>query len=242
MRGEPVSTVITRTHPPVSHRLKLIVLPMLLLLLPGISLSLLWVYGPVLVAPQENFVQGPGGAVAYVNLWRQVQAQQAAFWSGQEVEIRIEEAELSGMISSALLSGRAATDPLRKVRTQMIDQQIRVETILHAHDSRVPNRYQGLVGLNLRLQPTVEEDGLVRFQITRTQLGTLPIPIWLIQWLGRYVPADTPHFQAREAAIRFPLSEMIASQLGRSVLVKGLEVRGEELRIRLSLPPNLQKH
>lgn len=203
----------------------LITLLVLILLLPAGA----WVFGPTLIAPRENFEQGPGGAIAYISLAQQLRAQTAALWNGKNVTLTVNESEFSGMLSSALLSGRTQHNPLRKVRAELQADQIRVESVLMIVDDRVPVRFQGPIGLELRVRPQMAAGGQVRFEITRAAIGWIPVPIRLIQWAGRTLQVDTPGFSASEAVISLPLSDMIGNQIGRKVELKQFSVQEKEL-------------
>jgi hypothetical protein len=191
-----------------------------LVALPSLGLLSLWAYGPYWIAPVEDFAQGPGGAIAYVSLYNQIQSQQADFWTGGDVTIEMNQTEFSGMLSSALLSGQSERDPIRKVRAGLADGEIRVETVLKFPYASIPQRYQGPVGLKVQLIPVVADNGVVRFQITRAALGRIPVPAKLIQWAGKLFPITAPGFNPEGPSVMLPVGDMIARQLGRSVTIK----------------------
>ncbi len=206
-----------------------------LLALPGLGALAVWSYGPYWIAPVEDFAQGPGGAVAYISLLNQIQQQAGSFWSGGDLKLVMTESEFSGMLSSALLSGRTDANPIRKVRGDLVEDEIRVETVMQFQDERVPARYRGPVGLKVRLNPVVAENGEVQFAITRATVGRIPVPRQAIQWAGRFLPAGTPGLNLNEAMISLPLGDMIAAQLGRRVEVKDVAVDNGKLSLVLSL-------
>jgi hypothetical protein len=207
-----------------------------LLILPAAGVAALWAYGPYWIAPVEDFTQGPGGAIAYVSLYNQIQSQAANFWSGGDVHLEMNQAEFSGMLSSALLSGKRPDAPIQKVRTGLLDGQIRVETVLMLPYPSIPERYQGPVGLKLRLRPMVAGNGTIRFQITRATLGRIPIPPQLIQWAGRLYDLNMPGFNANGPSIQLPAGDMIASQLGRSVTIKRFTADEGKLTMVIAMP------
>lgn len=193
---------------------------LLLLALPACGALAAWSYGPYWIAPVDNFTQGPGGAVAYVNLYRQLQEQAPAFWEGKDIVIVLNQAEFSGMLSSALLSGRDEADPIRKVRAGLLDGEIRVETVLRLPYPQVPERYHGPIGLKLRLLPLVTEQGLIRFRINRATIGQIPVPPTAIKWAGNLFGIQAPGFDPEGPAILLPVGEMVTSQFGRTVTIK----------------------
>lgn len=207
-----------------------------LLLLTLLVGGLLWWSGPLLIAPVENFTQGPGGTVAYVSLSNQIREQSAEFWTGGDVHIRLDEAEFSGMLSSALLTGRQPTDPIHRVRGSLVDGEVKVETVIYLPSASVPERFQGPLGLKLRLHPVVTEKGLVQFRITRAFAGRIPISPRLIRWVGRLIPFTVPGYDAREATILLPLGDMVSRSLGRRLEIKEFSAEGGQLNLTIAMP------
>lgn len=227
--------IVTQTRRRVRLRWRLLGWTLLLLAaLPFLLAAAAWAYGPYWIAPVDDFAQGPGGAVAYVSLYRQLQQQSHHFWTGGDVRISMNQAEFSGMLSSALLSGRTDEAPVRKVRAGLVDGEIRVETVLRLRHPQIPERYQGPVGLKLRLHPDVDE-GQVRFRITRATLGRIPIPTKLIQWAGRLVDIPIPGFNPAEPAILLPVSDMVTAQWGRQITIKQFTADDGQLALVMSM-------
>lgn len=212
-----------------------------LIALPSVALLSLWAYGPYWIAPVEDFTQGPGGAIAYVSLYNQIQTQQADFWTGGDVTLEMNQVEFSGMLSSALLSGQGQQHPIRKVRAGLADGEIRVETVLELPYASIPARYRGPVGLKLRLLPVVAENGVLRFQITRATLGRIPVPTRLIHWAGRLIPVTAPGFNPEGPSVMLPAGDMIARQLGRSVTIKQFASDAGKLKLVVAMTPK-DKH
>lgn len=208
----------------------------LFLVLPALALTGLWLLGPVLIAPVEPFDQGPGGAIAYVSLYNQLQEQAPQLYGGKDLNLQLNEAEFSGMVSSALLSGRRSSNPIHKVRADLNGGKIYLETVLRFADDQVPERYQGPIGVRLALEPGVEEYGMVQFRIAHVAVGRIPIPRNLIQWVGRQFSLDIPGFDAVSATITLPLGDVLANQVGRPVNVKDFTVNENALIMVLSLP------
>jgi hypothetical protein len=200
-----------------------------ILILLGLLPAGVWFFGPALIAPRVNFEQGPGGAIAYISIAQQLRTQATALWNGKDISLKVTEPEFSGMLSSALLSGRTQHNPLRKVRAELRADQIRVESVLMVIDDRVPKRFQGPIGLELWVRPQMAAGAQVRFQITSAAIGRIPVPIRLIQWAGRTLQVDTPGFSASDAAITLPLGDMVGSQIGRKVELKQFSVQQAEL-------------
>jgi hypothetical protein len=180
----------------------------------------LWLFGPALIAPREDFVQGPGGVVAYISLSNQLRSQTAQFLTGKDVRLVVKAEEFSGMVSSALLSGRQATNPITKVRASLPDGQIRVDMVLDLPYEQVPERFQGPVGVTLHLQPIVAVGGQLRFQITGATLGRIPVPVRFIKWAGQRLKLNINGYDPREATIQLPISDVVAGSLGRNIAIK----------------------
>lgn len=207
-----------------------------ILLLAVLASGLFWWKAPGLLAPVDEFAQGPGGAVAYVSLSNQIRDQSAQFWTGGDVQIRLDQDEFSGMLSSALLTGRGPGDPIQRVRGSLVDGEIKVETVLHLPFDSVPERLQGPLGLKLRLHPVVTETGLVQFRITRILAGRIPISPVLLRWADRVVPLSAPGFDAREATISLPLGEMVSRTLGRKLEIKQVNADDGQLHLTIAMP------
>ncbi len=206
-----------------------------------LATGLVWWRGPVWLAPIETFAQGPGGAVAYVTIANQIREQSAAFWTGGDVHMQLDQAEFSGMLSSALLTGRTSEDPIQRVRGSLVDGEIKVEAIVQLPNSPLPERFRGPIGVRLRLNPVVTERGLVQFQITRAYAGRVPIPPTLIRWVGRLFPViDIAGFDARAAAISLPLGDMVSSSLGRKLEIKRVSANDGRLQITIAMPDEVE--
>lgn len=230
------SPVLERPGRPRGFALRSITIILLLLstlLLLGLLLT------PALIAPPQDFVQGPGGAVAYVSLWNQLHEQYPEFWAGEEIHLVMTESEFSGMLSSALLSGRGPSDPLQKVRAGLADGEIRVETVLTLPWPEIPARYRGPVGLRVRLQPEVAESGLIRFRISRAQVGQIRLPVSLIRWVGSRIPAGFEGLDLRSATISLPVGDMVAASLGRRLELRKVTAVAGRLTLSLSLAPDI---
>jgi len=208
----------------------------LLILLVILTVGVAWWRGPAWLAPVEEFAQGPGGIVAYVTIANQIREQSAEFWTGGDVYMELDENEFSGMLSSALLTGRRPGDPIQRVRGSLLEDEIKVEAVLQLGNSPLPARFHGPIGLRLRLNPIVTERGLVQFRITRAAAGRVPIPPALIRWIGGLVPIKTPGFDAREPAISLPLGDMISQTLGRRLEIKQVTTTDGRLGITFAMP------
>ena len=203
--------------------------------------TLLWWSGPLLLAPVEDFAQGPGGAVAYVSLSNQIRDQSAEFWTGGDVHIRLTQEEFSGMLSSALLTGRKPGDPIQRVRGSLVDGEVKVESVVHLPFAVVPDRFRGPLGLKLRLSPVVTETGLVQFRITRAFAGRVPISPALLRLAGRIAPVAMPGYDAGQATILLPLSDMVSGSLGRRLEIKEFHTGNGHLTLTIAMPTNPEK-
>lgn len=197
--------------------------------------ALFWWSGPRLLAPVEDFVQGPGGAIAYVSLSNQIREQSGEFWTGGDVQIRLDQEEFSGMLSSVLLTGRQSTDPIQRVRGSLVNGEMKVESVVHLPFDVVPERFRGPLGLSLRLNPVVTDRGLVQFRITRAFAGRVPISPTLIRWVGRLISVSVPGYDAREATVLLPLSDMVSQSLGRRLEIKEFSAGGGQLHLTIAM-------
>lgn len=238
-----MAAVVTEPRPPRRSLRRRLLVWAPALLLAGLLLTplILWAAGPTLLAPVEDFAQGPSGAVAYISLYRQLTDQSAQFWMGQDITLSMTSEELDGMISSALLSGRAADAPIRKVRAGLGDGEIQVETVLQFRRPDVPARYQGPIGLNLALRPMMTKQGRIRFQITSASVGRLPIPTWAIQIAGRIFKVQVPGFDTQGPSIALPLGDMVENSLGRRITIKKIDATSSNLSMTLVSPPPTHK-
>lgn len=198
--------------------------------------ALLWWAAPGLLAPVADFEQGPGGTAAYVAVAMQIREQSAAFWTGGDVHLRLNEAEVSGMLSSALLSGGSPEGPLARVRGGVDDGAILVEAVLRPPPGQVPDRLSGPVGLRLRLAPEVDETGLIQFRITQAHLGKVPVSPALLRLAGRAVRPQWQGYDAREAAFILPISDMISQALGRRIEIRSFAAEAGQLRLTIAMP------
>ena len=197
----------------------------------------LWYIGPDLIAPREEFTQGPGGVVAYISLSTQLRTQTQAFLSGQDVRLAMNQDEFSGMVSSALLSNRQAGNPVRKVRAFLPEGQIQVDTILELPYDKVPEQFRDRpIGLTLDLQPTVTESGDVQFRIIYAKVGRIRVPVSLIKWAGRRIPVAVAGFDAKEATIALPVGDLIASNFGRNINIKEFTSHDGQLALVMNMP------
>lgn len=211
-------------------------LPLLGVLLLLGALSLWWLV-PTLLAPIEPFAQGPSAVVAYVSLWNQLQAQASPFWAGQEIQIHLNDEEFSGMLSSALLSGKRPANPLEKVRGQLLGSQVGVEAVLRLPTAKLPSAWQGPIGLRVGLAPDGVEGGQVRFRIDSVQAGRLPIPLGLVRWAAQFAPQPPTGIDLQAGTIALPVSDLVSQSLGRPLAVKSVAVVDGQLQIAIAMEP-----
>ncbi len=200
------------------------------------TLLLLWWSAPGLLAPVADFEQGPGGTEAYVTVATQIRAQSAAFWTEGDVHLSLNAAEVSGMLSSALLSGGSPEGPLARVRGGVDDGAILVEAVLQPPADRVPRRLAGPVGLRLRLAPEVAETGVIHFRITRAYLGRVPVSPGLIRLAGHLIRPEWRGYDARQAAFVLPISDMISQALGRRIEIRSFSAESGLLNLTIAMP------
>ncbi|MFB5082547.1 hypothetical protein [Symbiobacterium thermophilum] len=196
----------------------------------------LWWRLPLLVAPVADFEQGPGGTEAYVTVATQIREQSASFWTGGDVHLRLSEAEVSGMLSSALLSGGSPDGPLARVRGGVDDGVLLVEAVMAPPADRVPARLAGPVGLRLRLAPEVDETGVIQFRITGAHVGKIPVSPHLIRLAGWLLQPRWQGYDAREAAFILPVSDMISQALGRRIEIRSFTAGQGQLSLTIAMP------
>jgi hypothetical protein len=228
---------------PVQRRKPRNYVRLLLLFLAGLlSLTLaaaagFWLYGPSLLAPRENFEQGPGGAVAYIGLSNQLRAQMDEFWSGQDVRLTMNQEEFSGMVSSAILSGQTPANPVTKVRSYLPEGEIQVDMIMVLPYAEVPEQFRNQpIGVTLDLEPTVDRFGQIEFRITYAKLGRIPVPVSLIKQVGRRFGINTVGYDAEEAAIRLPITDLIAGNFGRNIVIREFISSSGTLSLLMAMP------
>jgi len=200
------------------------------------ALLLLWWALPGLVAPVADFEQGPGGTEAYVTIARQIREQSAAFWTGGDVHLRLNEREVSGMISSALLTGGSPDGPLSRVRSHLGDDAIQVEAVVRPPADLAPARLTGPVGVRLWLAPEVTESGVIQFRIRRAYLGRIPVSPGLIRLAGRFVRVNVQGYSAQEAAFALPVSDMVSQALGRRIEIRSFTAEAGQLHLTIAMP------
>jgi len=208
----------------------------LILALLCTALAGLWWRLPALLAPVADFAQGPGGTEAYVSLATQIREQSDAFRTGGDVHLRLTEAEVSGMLASALLSGGSPDGPLARVRGGVDDGAILVEAVVRLPADRTPARLTGPIGVRLRLAPEVAGSGVIHFRITRAAVGKVSIPPALIRLAGRLLRPDWPGYDAREAAFVLPISELISQALGRRIEIRAFTAEAGQLHLTIAMP------
>lgn len=223
-------------RPGASRLPRRIALPAAVLLLLPLGALLFVLVLPGLLAPVEDFVQGPSGIVGYVSLSNQLRAQSETFWTGGDVVLRLNEEEFSGMLSSALLSGRQPGDPIRRVRGALAQGEIRVDMVLQLSRPSVPLPLRGPIGLHLRLVPEVAPSGHVVFRISGASLGRVAIPPSFIRLLGLLDVIEFPGLDARSASISLPLGDLVAASLGRRLEIKEVLAEKGLLSLTIALP------
>lgn len=200
-----------------------------LFLPPATLVGLLWFYGPWLIGPTEEFAQGPGAAIAYVSLANQLKKQDPMLLRNREIRFTLNGDEFSGLISSALLSGKSQGNPVQKVRANLSGDEMQIEMVLQVAQPEIPTRFQGPIGLVLWLRPAATTNGVVELEITRAKLGRIPVsPEW-IRRAGRWLTVKPPSFDPETPAVRLPLGGMLGNQLGRVIQVKQVQVENGQL-------------
>lgn len=196
----------------------------------------LWWRLPALLAPVADFEQDPGGTEAYVSIATQIRAQSGAFWTGGDVHLSLTAVEVSGMLSSALLSGGSPDGPLSRVRGGVDDGAILVEAVVQPPAEQVPARLARPIGLRLRLAPAVAETGVVHFRITGAHVGRVPVSPALIRLAGWLLRPDWEGYDARDAAFALPVSDMISQSLGRRIEIRSFAAEAGLLRLTIAMP------
>jgi hypothetical protein len=208
----------------------------LIIILPLLTAATLWFAGPSLFAPVEDFPQGPGGAIAYISLYKQLQPQLGKLLTGKDLTLTMTPAEANGMLASALLAGRRPGAPIEKVRSSLGENVITVDLILQFEKQAVPERFRGPIGLRLELVPVMTPDGRLAGQVRSVKLGRVPVPLALVRWAGTNFSLATPEFDPAGPTLYVPVSALVSHELGRPLTIKTIQVSDRGLTLTVSNP------
>jgi hypothetical protein len=208
----------------------------LVIILPLLAGATLWFAGPSLFAPVEDFPQGPGGAIAYISLLKQLQPQLGKLLTGKDLTLVMSPAEANGMLASALLAGRKPGAPIQKVRSSLGDNVITVDLILQFDKPAVPERFRGPIGLRLDLVPVMAPDGRLDGHVRSVKLGKVPVPLALVRWAGEHFALATPEFDPSGPTLRIPVSTLVSGGLGRKLTIKTIQVSDQGLTLNVGNP------
>lgn len=196
-----------------------------------------WLYGPTLLLPREDFEQGPGGAIAYIGLSNQLRSQMNEFWSGDDVRLTMNQDEFSGMVSSAILSGQRPSNPITKVRSYLPEGEIQVDMVMVLPYEQVPEKFRNQpIGVTLDLEPTVDRFGQIEFRITYAKVGRIPVPVSLIKQAGRRFGLNVVGYDAEEAAVQLPITDLIAVNFGRNIVIREFTSSKGNLTLVMAMP------
>lgn len=196
-----------------------------------------WLFGLAWIAPREDFEQGPGGAIAYISLSNQLRSQMDEFWSGQDVRLTMNQAEFSGMVSSAILSGQSPANPITKVRSYLPEGEIQVDMVMVLPYAQVPEKFRHKpIGLTLDLEPRVDRFGQIEFRITYAKVGRIRVPVGLIRQVGRRFGVNVVGYDAEAAAIQLPITDLIASNFGRNIVIREFISSKGNLTLLMAMP------
>lgn len=199
----------------------------------GILLALVLTL-PYLLRPTLSFQQGPGGEVAYISLLRQLTSQAVSVARGNPVQLRLTEEEFSGLVSSAVLSDWEGPIPQPRLRTRLVDGNIRLEAIVPLDQMDQPWRLIRAVGLTLDLSPSVPPNGPPRFRILHAAIGRIPVSPGVIRLLGKTFAGQVPELDPNEPALLLPMDDLVIAALNRGLTVKQMQVQGNTVLLTVS--------
>jgi hypothetical protein len=198
---------------------------MALLAFPVVVTLLFLIFLPNLLSPVESFEQGPGAAVAYVSLTQQLRAQEASLARGGQITLRFTEPEWNGLLASAVLSGRGETFPVKRIRSVLLQDGVRLDTIIEPPPGAVPRWFERPIGLQTDLHLIAQDGRTATFGVANLRLGWLTVPSAALRQLAPRLGNPLPDFDPASLRITLPIAQMIEGQIKRSVQLKEISLR-----------------
>lgn len=197
-----------------------------LLAFPVLIPILFWIFLPSLLSPVAPFEQGPGAAVAYISLVQQLRAQQSTLDRGGALTLRFTEPEWNGLLASAILSGRGADFPVKRVRSFLLTDGVQLDTIIEPPPGALPSRFERPIGLQADLQLLSLDGGRsVTFGLSRLRLGWLTVPNSALKLIVPRLGNPLPWFDPSGLRLTLPLADMVEAQIGRPIKLTQVSLR-----------------
>jgi hypothetical protein len=210
---------------------------LLILSLPFLLVGLFWLALPTLLAPVESFDQGPGAAIAYASLVQQLRAQEPTLQRGGELSLRFTEDEWNGLVASAVLSGRGESFPVKRIRTQLLTDGVRLDAVVEPLPDRVPDRFERPIGIQaaLHLESLGAREAI--FSLSQIRLGWLPVPNTMLTTLSGRLGNPIPGLDPQSARLTVPLAQLIEGQVQRAVQLKTLKIKPGQITLTVLVGP-----
>lgn len=196
-----------------------------LLAFPIVLLLLFILFLPTLISPVEEFEQGPGAAVAYISLAQQLRAQEATLSQGGRITLRFTEAEWNGLLASAILSNRGPNFPVKRIRSFLLEDGVRLDSIIDPPPGSLPRMFERPIGLQADLHLLSLDERTITFDLSGLHLGYLTVPNYALRELAPRLGNPLPGLDAEHLRLTLPLAEMVEAQVKRSVKLSQISLR-----------------
>ncbi|HLO02815.1 MAG TPA: hypothetical protein VK191_06905 [Symbiobacteriaceae bacterium] len=180
---------------------------------------------PTLIGPVEQFEQGPGAAVAYVSLVQQLRAQEGALTKGGRITLRFTEAEWNGLLASAILSGRGEGFPVKRIRSALLSDGVRLDSIIEPPPGALPGQFERPLGLQVDLHLIALDERTLSFELSSLRLGYLTVPNYALRELAPRLGNPLPGFDSERLRLTMPLADMVEAQIKRSVKLSEISLQ-----------------
>lgn len=199
---------------------------MIALLAFPIVLALLFIlFLPTLISPVEQFEQGPGAAVAYISLAQQLRAQEPTLAKGGRITLRFTDSEWNGLLASAILSGRGPEFPIKRVRSVLLQDGVRLDSIVEPPKGALPRMFERPIGLQVDLHLLSTDERSLTFDLSNLRLGYLTVPNYALRELAPRLGDPLPGFDAEQLRFTLPLADIVEAQIERSVKLSEISLR-----------------
>lgn len=196
-----------------------------LLAFPIVLVVLFFLSLPLLIQPVESFEQGPGAAVAYVSLAQQLRAQEVALAQGGQITLRFSEEEWNGLLASAILSGRGTDFPVKRIRSILLTDGVRLDSIIEPPAGALPSQFDRPIGLQVDLHLLTLADRSLTFDISGLRLGYLTVPNYALRELGPRLGNPLPGLDTEHLRLTLPLADLVEAEIKRSVKLEEISLR-----------------
>lgn len=195
-----------------------------LLSFPVLLLLLFVLFLPKLIEPIDPFEQGPGAAVAYVSLVQQLRAQEEIVASGGQITLHLTEQEWNGLLASAILSGKGSDFPVKRIRSALLQDGLRLETIIEPPPGTLPRQLERPIGLRADLRLLALDERTLSFTLADLRLGYLPVPNYALRTLAPRLGNPLPGFDLTNLRLTLPLADLVEGQVHRNVSLNSVNL------------------